>query len=223
MIQTITAEYAQSVAVRLFESIEKNRLIRPGKTEAELVEEITQLAADAFSIHEHWHKKIVRAGVNTLAHFNDNPPDRTIGEDDMVFVDLGPIIEGYEADLGRTYVVGTDPARQQLKNEIEWAWYEIQHWVKMQSQLRACDLFAHAKQKAVSLGWTFNGIIAGHIVGEYPHEQPADPKSWELDIHPENPNDIYMTDKNGHRRHWILELQFADFRRGYGAFFEQLL
>lgn len=222
-MQTITDSHAQSVALRLFKKIEENKLVQPGKTESELVDEITQLATEQFGIRDHWHKKIVRAGINTLAHFEDNPPDRTIEEDDMVFVDLGPIVDGFEADLGRTFVVGHDPAKQQLKNEIEWAWFEIQHWVQLQSHLRACDLFAHAQQKAVSLGWTFNGIIAGHIVGPFPHEQPADPKSWELDIHPQNANDIFLTDKNGNQRQWILELQFADFRRGYGAFFEQLL
>lgn len=222
-MQTATLAHAQSVALRLFKKIEENKLVQAGKTESGLVAEIMQLATEQYGIRDHWHKKIVRAGINTLARFDDNPPDRTIAEDDMVFIDLGPIVNGFEADLGRTYVVGHDPAKQQLKNEIEWAWFEIQHWVQKQSHLRACDLYAYCQQKAASLGWSFSGIIAGHIIGKYPHEQPPDPKSWELDIHPENANDIFMPDKNGEPRHWILELQLADFRRGYGAFFEQLL
>ena len=61
------------------------------------------------------------------------------------------------------------------------------------------------------------------IVGKFPHEQPVDPKSLELDIHPENHNDMFLLDANGDKRHWILELQFIDKEKGIGGYFEQLL
>jgi len=48
----------------------------------------------------------VRAGRNTLAPYDENPPDLTVAEDDIVFLDLGPVFEELEADFGRTYVVG---------------------------------------------------------------------------------------------------------------------
>jgi hypothetical protein len=60
-------------------------------------------------------------------------------------------------------------------------------------------------------------------VGKYPHEQPADPKSLELDIHPDNHNDIFLPDEQGNKRHWILELQFVDKKAGIGGYFEKLL
>ena len=69
----------------------------------------------------------------------------------------------------------------------------------------------------------FGGEIAGHIVGKYPHEQPADPKSLELDIHPDNHDDIFLRDADGNQRHWILELQFIDKDNEIGGYFEQLL
>jgi hypothetical protein len=74
-----------------------------------------------------------------------------------------------------------------------------------------------------ALAWEFGGAIAGHIVGKYPHEQPPDPKSLELDVHPENHNDMFLRDANGDQRHWILELQFVDPRDKIGGYFEQLL
>jgi hypothetical protein len=61
------------------------------------------------------------------------------------------------------------------------------------------------------------------ILSENPHEQPADPKSLELDIHPENHNDIFLLDANGNKRHWILELQFIDRKNEMDGYFEQLL
>jgi hypothetical protein len=44
-----------------------------------------------------------------------------------------------------------------------------------------------------------------------------------LDVHPDNHNDILQVDKNGNKRHWILELHFVDRKNKIGAFFEQLL
>ena len=67
------------------------------------------------------------------------------------------------------------------------------------------------------------GEIAGHIVGKYPHEQPANPKSMELDVHPDNPFDILLRDASGNKRHWILEMHFVDEEDGIGGYFEQLI
>lgn len=214
---------AQKTTIELFEAVEKNGLIVPGKSEDQLIAEILDLAEKKFRITDHWHKKIVRAGANTLATYSDNPPNRIIQEDDILFLDFGPIIDRYEADLGRTYVLGNDLMKLKLKNDVEKAWYEIQAWYQQQKKLKASAIFQLAIDKAKEYGWTFTGAIAGHIVGKYPHEQPADPKSWELDIHPENHNDIFLLDANGQKRHWVLELQFIDKEKKIGSYFEQLL
>jgi Xaa-Pro aminopeptidase len=214
---------AEKITIELFEAVEKNNLITAGKSEAQLVSEVAHLALEKFGITNHWHKKIVRTGVNTLATYNENPPNRIIQDDDILFIDFGPIIEGYEADLGRTYVIGNNTTKLKLKNDVEKAWYEIQEWVQKQEQLKASDLFQVAVEKANEYGWTFGGEIAGHIVGEFPHEQPLDPKSLELDIHPHNHNDMFLLDANGNKRHWILELQFIDKAKEIGGYFEQLL
>jgi Xaa-Pro dipeptidase len=42
---------------------------------------------------------IVRAGKNTLLPYDENPPDLTIGEDDILFLDLGPVFEQWESRL----------------------------------------------------------------------------------------------------------------------------
>jgi Xaa-Pro aminopeptidase len=146
-----------------------------------------------------------------------------IEKDDIVFVDLGPIVEGYEADIGRTYVLGNDLRKLRLKDDVEEAWYEIQEWYLRQKSIKASSFFKFASDKAKEFGWEFGGAIAGHIVGKFPHEQPADPASLELDIHPDNHNDILLPDPNGNQRHWILELQFVDRDNEIGAYFEQLL
>jgi Xaa-Pro aminopeptidase len=214
---------AQYISIQLFKAIEEHSLIAVGKSEEQLNAEVCDLALKGFGIEKHWHKKIVRSGKNTLAIYPDNPPTRVIDKDDILFIDLGPIVEDYEADIGRTYVVGNDTRKLKLKKDVETAWYDIQEWYQQQTALKASELFQYAVEKAEEFGWEFGGEIAGHIVGKYPHEQPPDPKSLELDIHPENHNDMFLHDANGNKRHWILELQFIDRENEIGAYFEQLL
>ncbi|HEX3168813.1 MAG TPA: M24 family metallopeptidase [Chitinophagaceae bacterium] len=214
---------AQDISVQFFKAIEENNLIIAGKSEEQLNSEICDLALNRFGIEKHWHKKIVRTGKNTLAIYPDNPPNRIIEKDDILFIDLGPIVDGYEADIGRTYVLGKNPRKLKLKNDVEAAWYDIQDWYQQHTTLKASEFFQYIAKKAEEFGWKFGGEIAGHIVGEYPHEQPSDPKSLELDIHPENHNDMFLPDANGNERHWILELQFIDRKNELGGYFEQLL
>jgi Xaa-Pro aminopeptidase len=214
---------AQDISIQFFKAIEENNLIVAGKSEEQLNAEVCDLALKEFGIEKHWHKKIVRSGKNTLASYPGNPPNRIIANDDILFIDLGPIVEGYEADIGRTYVLGDDPRKLKLKKDVEEAWYEIQEWYRKQTTLKASELFQYAVEKAEGLGWEFGGEIAGHIVGKFPHEQPADPKSLELDIHPQNHNDMFLRDASGNERHWILELQFVDRENEIGGYFEQLL
>ena len=214
---------AQNISIQFFKAIEENNLIVAGKSEEQLNSEVCGLAMEKFGIEKHWHKKIVRSGKNTLAVYPDNPPNRVIDNDDILFIDFGPIVEGYEADIGRTYVLGNNPRKLKLKNDVEKAWYEIQEWYRQQTTLKASALFQYAVDKAKEYGWKFGGEIAGHIVGKFPHEQPADPKSLELDVHPDNHNDMFLRDANGNKRHWILELQFIDEEDEIGGYFEQLL
>jgi Xaa-Pro aminopeptidase len=214
---------AQYISIQLFKAIEQNHLIVAGKSEEQLNDEVCNLALKSFGIEKHWHKKIVRSGKNTLAIYPDNPPTRMIDKDDILFIDLGPIVEGYEADIGRTYVLGNHDRKLKLKKDVETAWYDIQEWYQQQTELKASELFQFAVKKAEEFGWEFGGEIAGHIVGKYPHEQPPDPQSLELDIHPENHNDMFLYDANGNKRHWILELQFIDRENEIGGYFEQLL
>ncbi len=102
---------AEQQADRLFTAIENNGLIRPGRTETDIDQDIYTLAEQSFGVRQHWHKRIVRAGPNTIRIFAENPPVHEIVENDTVFLDLGPVFDSWEADVGRTYVMGTIPRR----------------------------------------------------------------------------------------------------------------
>jgi len=213
---------AEKIAIKLFNEVEAKNLIIAGKDEETLNKEIFDLAKELFGIEEHWHKRIVRCGENTLYPYKENPPNKIIQQNDILFFDFGPIIEKWEADLGRTYVIGNDPIKLKLKNDIEIAWQETKKWFDKQTELKASKLFEFVVNKATEYGWEFGGQIAGHLIGEFPHET-LEPGDYQLYVHPENHNNMFDLDANGQNRNWILEIHFIDKGKKIGGFYEQLL
>lgn len=213
---------AEQIAAQLFDEIEKRQLIQPGKTESQVNNEAFQLAEELFGIKKHWHKRIVRSGPNTLHPYNENPPNLVIQEDDILFFDFGPIVEEWEADFGRTYVVGNDPFKLKLQQDVEAAWEAGKAWFGQQTEISGADLFHYIKGLADPYGWEFGGEIAGHLIGQFPHER-LESGNYGLYVHPENPNNMFLPDANGNKREWILEIHFVDREKKIGGFFEQLL
>jgi len=109
---------AERRADALFAAIEAEGLIAPGRTERMVDEGIYALAERSFGVTKHWHRRIVRAGPNALCISSEHPPVRKIAEDDCVFLDLGPVFGEWEADVGRTYVFGADPAKLRLPGDL---------------------------------------------------------------------------------------------------------
>lgn len=210
-------------AEELFKTIEERGMIIPGKTEHELNSEIFLLAKELFGIDKYWHKRIVRAGKNTLQPYRENPPDHTLQSDEILFLDFGPIFEDWEADFGRTFVIGTDPVKIKLRDDIEKAWIETRNWFIQQEQVTGAELFQYSVQISKKFGWEFGAEIAGHLIGKFPHEMGLSDGKFELYIHPENQIDMKAPDQNGNQRFWILELFFVDREKEIGGFFEQLL
>lgn len=214
---------AEDTTKELFRLVEERGLLVAGKSEKEISDEVDKLAKEVFGIEKYWHKKIVRAGKNTLHSFSANPPDLIVQEDDILFLDFAPIVDGWEADLGRTYVIGNNPLKLKMKRDVEEAWEIANTWYAKQTKLTGAEFFTYLTVLAKQYGWEFGGEIGGHIVGEFPHEQPDDPKDLCLDVHPDNHKDILQLDKNGNRRNWILEIQFIDRKNGIGGYIEQLM
>jgi Xaa-Pro dipeptidase len=213
---------AQRKANELFAKVESQNLIRPGVTETEINESVYALAEQTYGITRYWHKRIVRAGRNTLAPYDENPPDLTVKEDDVVFLDLGPVFEEWEADFGRTFVVGNDPVKHKLRRDIEEGFAKGKRYFQQQPDIACDELYNYACELAKKCGWEYGGPIAGHLIGVFPHERIANDKIT-LYVHPENPNRMKTLDANGRKRHWIFEIHFVDRTRQIGGFYEELL
>ena len=213
---------AETKALHLFDVIEERNLISSDKSEGQINTEIYNLAFELFGIEKYWHKRIVRAGINTLQPYDGNPLDLILQKDEIIFLDFGPVFEDWEADFGRTFVIGNDPFKHKLKKDIESAWYEAKMWFEKQTKLTGAEYWKYLNDLAKKYGWTYGGQLGGHLIGHFPHER-LKPKNYGLYVHPENHNDMFLPDANGNKRHWILEIHFVDREKQIGGFFEQLL
>jgi Xaa-Pro dipeptidase len=213
---------AQTKAEALFNEIEARGLIRPGITETGLNADIYALAKEIYGITTYWHKRIVRAGRNTLLPYDENPPDLNIGEDDILFLDLGPVFEEWEADFGRTFVLGADPLKHKLREDVGQAFADGKKFFNETPSITSREFFNYIVSLAEKSGWEFGGRIAGHLIGHFPHEKIADDKVT-LYVHPKSHLPMRSVDEKGQQRHWILEIHFVDREREIGGFYEELL
>ena len=213
---------AQRKAAQLFAAVEQAGILRPGATDLAASEAVRDLAAGQFAVTRHWHKRIVRSGPNTLRPYQEDAPDRVMAEDDIVFADLGPIFAGWEADFGRTWVLGNDPLKHRLRADLERVFAAAKRFFAAHAQLTAAALYAEVVRLAGECGWTYGNYHCGHLVGEFPHENFAGDKARSL-ITAANPAPLRCRDASGRTAHWILEVHLVDAPRQIGAFYEELL
>ena len=139
-----------------------------------------------------------------------------------MFLDFGPIFAEWEADFGRTYVLGDDPVKHRLQADLPRVWAAGRAHFEAEPEITGAQLYAHVVGLAEAAGWEFGGAHSGHLVGEFPHET-IDGEKIESYIAPGNTNPMRRTDRVGRQCHWILEVHLVDRERGIGGFFEQLL
>jgi Xaa-Pro aminopeptidase len=214
---------AEKQALQLFEEIQNRGLIVSGKSEHSLNKEIFDLAFELFGIKKYWHKRIVRAGKNTLFPYKENPPDLILQDDDILFFDFGPVFENWEADIGKTFVIGNNANKLKLQKDVEQAWHEGRtFYFQNIDSLTGADFYNYTKELALKYGWEYGNIHCGHLIGNFPHEILIGEEIINY-IHPENNTLMSAKDKNGNDRFWIYEIHFVNAQKEIGGFFEQFL
>lgn len=224
---TDAARFAQLIAaeeraLQMLAAIEAAGFVAPGRSESTVDADIAALAEREFGVARHWHKRLVRTGLNTLCVFADTPPERVIGDDDTVYLDLGPVFEDWEADIGQTYAVGDDPARRALVAALPEVFAEISAHARADPDITGAALYDFAVNAAERRGYHFGGKIAGHNIGEFPHlTWPGEREQTR--IYPDNPTRLSDPDHLGRPRHWIIEVHLVAPDRTFGGFYERLL
>lgn len=214
---------AEQKAAQLFEQIGARGLIIEGKTEKDLNSEVMNLAFELFGIRKFWHKRIVRSGKNTLLPYAENPPNLILQKDDILFFDFGPVFDEWEADFGRTYVLGADQRKLKLQRDVEAAWHEGKtYFLENRPTLTGAAFYQYTKELATKYGWEYGNEHCGHLIGNFPHEKIVGEEKINY-IHPENDLLMDALDQHGNPRQWIYEIHFIDRAAEIGGFFEQML
>ncbi|MBU6373859.1 MAG: M24 family metallopeptidase [Alphaproteobacteria bacterium] len=213
---------AEACALNLLHEIETAAIVAPGRLESAVEADIAAIAARDFGVTRNWHKRLVRAGPNSVCLFSDDPPDRVIAPNDTVYLDLGPVFGEWEADVGATYVVGDDPARRALVSALPEVFAAICAHARAHPDITGAELYEFAHEAAAARGFVFGGKIAGHTIGEFSHltwpGERAHTRIW-----PDNPTRLSDPDHLGRTRFWIVETHLLAPDRSFGGFYERLL
>lgn len=215
-------EAAEARALQMFAAIEQAGLIRAGIDERQVEDEIRELAASAFGVEKHWHRRIVRSGPNSVTTAGEHPPSRRIEDGDIVYLDLGPVFEGWEADIGKSYALGNHPRKQALVAELPRQFEKLKAHLRANPHITGAALYDFACRSAQEAGWRFGGKIAGHIISEFSHSQIPGAKDITR-ISPSNPTSMSDPDGHGRVRHWIGEIHLVERDGSFGGFYERLL
>ena len=184
--------------------------IRPGMRESEALA-LGETILAGMGMECAWHPLMVRFGPNTLKIFSSAyDDDRVLGKDDIYFIDMGPVFQGHEGDVGATFVTGTDPAMADCAVAAKTLFDRVTA-IWQQGNVGGIALYEAAAREAQSMGWELNLEIKGHRVSDYPHR--ALPPGGQLGT----------LDRVPATGLWVLEIQIRHPTRPFGAFYEDLL
>ncbi len=181
----------------------------PGMSEEHTLRIASEVLTEE-GLRKGWHKIVVRVGPNTLKHFHDpSEPGIVLGDDDIFFVDIGPIFRGGEGDVGFTVAVGDDPDMQAAITDVRALWDEVRRkWVA--DGLSGSALYEFADSSATTMGWNLNLGLAGHRLSDFPHKARYTGTLSSVEFPPTTGL-------------WVLEIHIRHPERKFGAFFEDLL
>ena len=183
--------------------------VEPGMTERES-RKIAWSTLASMGLRRGWHPALVRFGQNTTKDFLDRSNlDITLGENDIYFVDIGPVLGETEGDAGDTFVVGDNPEHHRIKRDVHEIWnLTRREW--FEHGLSGRDLYRAAERYSAERDWKLNFELTGHRLSDYPHKAHYGGSMAEVDIVPSP--DL-----------WVLEIHIADPDGSFGAFYEDTL
>jgi len=157
-----------------------------------------------------FHKPYIRFGSNTIITFGaDSVSGVRLGEDDIYFIDIAPVWDGYEGDAGDTFVTGSNPEMKRCAADARKIFEAVDAKWKNESATGA-ELYDFAQNMAKDLGWELNMDLGGHRLGDYSSAEHYEGPLHEIAFHPA-PNI------------WMVEIHIRNPQNTFGAFYEDLL
>lgn len=158
-----------------------------------------------------WHRTWIRFGVNTtLTYGNLSVPDTKLRENDIFFLDMGPVFDGFEGDVGAPFTVGNDPDMIRCARDAKFIFDEV-HAKWKNDRLSGKELYLYAEKRARELGWVLNFENSnGHRLSDFPHTLYYKGSVQGLPFVPKP----FV---------WVLEIQIRHPEKPFGAFYEDLM
>jgi methionine aminopeptidase len=189
-------------------TFELSSLITSGMTEND-AHSIYKELCKKYPVEKQWHPPKFRFGPNTLKNFRDPSEPYILQEEDIFFIDIGPVVEGHEADYGETFILGDQFEHKQIASFSQTLFKEVSsYWSR--ENIDGAKLYQFAKERARSHDFILNEYSAGHRIGDFPHHVHFKGKL------PECKEEIIPNA-------WILEIHLIHPEKKFGAFFEDLL
>ncbi|MGP8233347.1 MAG: M24 family metallopeptidase [Methylovirgula sp.] len=182
---------------------------KPGMVEEDAVAMAKEILAEGDMVRG-WHDVYVRFGPNTLKTFGAaSDPGIVLKENDIFFLDIGPVWGEYEGDGGETFTVGTAPEMAKCGADAKKLFHIVRK--KWESTgMSGRELYEFAIEEAKAMGWELNMDLSGHRLSDFPHAAIYDGPMAEVDF---KPSPLL----------WVLEIHIRHPTEGYGAFFEDML
>ncbi len=132
------------------------------------------------------------------------------------------MFENWEADFGRTWVLGDDPTKLRLRGDLAEVFAGGKRYFDDHPDITSEELYSEVVRLSGERSWGFGNFHCGHLIGEFPH-QLFDGARNDSMITGDNTNPMRRADPSGRVAHWILEIHPVDRDRQIGGFYEELL
>lgn len=197
-----SAKIAHELLLKISEAI------KPGISESQAKVKSFEIF-EKYGVKKNWHNPYIRFGTNTILTFKDKvDKDIILQEEDIAYIDIGPIVDGIEGDAGHTLIFGENKLFKELKSHSENIFkLGVQFW--KESKPTGIELYKYITDLTKKASFDFNLNPAGHLIGSFPH------KGWKDGLH----TYPYMPEAG----YWILEVQIRHPEKPYGAFYEAVL
>jgi Xaa-Pro aminopeptidase len=183
--------------------------VRPGMLEDEALEHAQRVLRRA-GMQCGWHGIQLRFGPNTMKEFGRlSEPGIVLGNNDIFFVDIGPLWRKWEGDGGETFVVGNDPDMLRAQHDVR-ALFDWARGKWRAESLTGVALYSYVNAQAARMGWRLDPGLTGHRLGDFPHAE----------IYRGSLAEFPWTPSPGL---WVLEIQIRHPERPISAFFEDTL
>lgn len=184
-------------------------LVKVGMSEED-GHKIIDAVLEEFGAEKKWHPNKFRIGKNTLKSFKEkSDPKVRLKENDLFFIDIGPVFDGHEADYGETFSFGSDQKYLKIAQDVKKAFAETKECWEIYRP-RGHELYEYLKNRVTHLGYELNLKMNGHRLGDFPHAVYFKGKLGDIEKCPA-PN------------LWVLEVLIRHPQEDFGAFFEDIL